>query len=124
MLVTRRDRFAPAPIAAGGAPRPSGARRAKAAESSFDKITLSGAQAGVGQVPLLWIRKDLRRKGIGIQLLGQAVSVYRGMGRTALRLRCSPKNTPAQQFYKKYGFTKRGDVPGAQGSLDLLELSI
>ena len=45
MLVTRRDRFAPAPIAAGGAPRPSGARRAKAAESSFDKITLSGAQA-------------------------------------------------------------------------------
>lgn len=86
--------------------------------------TLSGAQAGVGQVPLLWIRKDLRRKGIGIQLLGQAVSVYRGMGRTALRLRCSPKNTPAQQFYKKYGFTKRGDVPGAQGSLDLLELSI
>ena len=45
MLVTRRDRFAPAPIAAGGAPRPSGARRAKAAESSFDQITLS-AQAG------------------------------------------------------------------------------
>lgn len=86
--------------------------------------TLAGAQAGIGQVPLIWVRGELRQKGIGVQLLGQAVSVYRNMGRTILRLRCSPKNLPAQRFYSKYGFVKIGEVPGIQGSLDLLGLSL
>ncbi len=44
MLVTRREGFASAPIAAGTA-RGRGAKRARAAESSFDQITLS-ARAG------------------------------------------------------------------------------
>ena len=44
MFVTRRERFSAAPIAAGG-PRTAGTKRAKAAESSFDQITLS-ARAG------------------------------------------------------------------------------
>ena len=42
MFVTRRERFSAAPIAAGG-PRTAGTKRAKAAESSFDQITLSAA---------------------------------------------------------------------------------
>lgn len=85
---------------------------------------LDGAQAGIGRVPLIWVREYLRRRGIGIQLLGQAVSTYRGMGRSSLRLRCSPQNIPAQQFYQKYSFVKLGEVPGAQSSLDLLELPL
>ena len=40
MLVTRRDRVAAAPIAAGAA-RSGGAKRARTAESSFDQIMLS-----------------------------------------------------------------------------------
>lgn len=44
MLVTRQDRFSTAPVAMPGAVRPSGARRAKAAEGSFDQITLSAGQ--------------------------------------------------------------------------------
>ena len=44
MFVTRRERFSAAPIAAGG-PRTAGTKRAKAAESSFDQITLSAGQA-------------------------------------------------------------------------------
>lgn len=86
--------------------------------------TLTGAQAGVGRVPLLWVREEYRRQGVGIQLLGQAVSTYRGMGRSSLRLQCSPENLPAQAFYTKYGFSKVGQVPGLQGSLDLLALPI
>ena len=86
--------------------------------------TLTGAQAGVGRVPLLWVRKDFRRQGIGVQLLGQAVSTYRAMGRSALRLQCSPQNLPAQNFYKKYGFSKVGEVPGLLSPLDLLELPL
>lgn len=44
MLVTRRDRISTAPIAPPGAARPSGVRRAKGTESSFDQITLSAGQ--------------------------------------------------------------------------------
>ena len=44
MLVTRREGFSAAPIQTGGF-RGAGAKRARAAESSFDQITLS-AQAG------------------------------------------------------------------------------
>lgn len=86
--------------------------------------TLTGAQAGVGRVALLWVLEEYRRHGIGVQLLGQAVSTYRAMGRTSLRLQCSPKNIPAQTFYAKYGFSKLGQVPGSQGSLDLLALPL
>lgn len=86
--------------------------------------TLAGAQAGVGRIPLLWVREECRRQGIGVQLLGQAVSTYRSMGRSALRLQCSPRNLPAQAFYEKYGFSKIGEVPGLEGKLDLLELPI
>ena len=45
MLVTRREGFSTAPIASPGAARSSGTRHAKAPESSFDQITLSGGQA-------------------------------------------------------------------------------
>lgn len=45
MLVTRRERFSTAPITVPSVVRSSEARRAKAAESSFDQITLSGGQA-------------------------------------------------------------------------------
>lgn len=45
MLVTRREGFSTAPIAFPGAARSSGTRHAKAPESSFDQITLSGGQA-------------------------------------------------------------------------------
>lgn len=83
--------------------------------------TLSGAQAGVGRVPFLWVDASLRRQGLGSQLLGQAISTYRGMGRSALRLQCAPKNAPAQSFYRKHGFRKIGDVPALYGTLDLLE---
>ncbi len=83
--------------------------------------TLRGAQAGVGHIPFLWVREDFRRKGVGAVLMGQAVSCYRSMGRERIRLRCSPGNRPAQQFYRKMGFYRAGTVPGALGELDVLE---
>ena len=42
MLVTRREGFQPASVIASGAVRAPGIRRARAAEGSFDQITLSG----------------------------------------------------------------------------------
>lgn len=44
MLVARREGFAPASVMASGALRTAGVRRTKAAEGSFDQITLSGSR--------------------------------------------------------------------------------
>lgn len=85
---------------------------------------LQGAGDGVGHIPFLYLRPDYRRQGIGPQLLGQAVSVYQPMGRRRLRLLCDPANEPAQRFYRRYGFVKKGQAPGALGPLDLLEMPL
>ena len=58
------------------------------------------------------------------QLLGQAVSLYRSMGREKLRLLCAPGNGPAQTFYAGCGFVRVGSRPGSHGQLDLLEKDI
>lgn len=79
------------------------------------------ADEKVGYIPFVYLTPKYRRQGLGVQLLGEAVSVYRPRGRTRLRLRCAPDNHVAQRFYKRYGFQKIGAAPGARVSLDLLE---
>ncbi len=86
--------------------------------------TLQGAAEGVGHIPFLYLRSDCRGRGIGGQLLGQAVSVYRDMGRKRLRLLCDPENGPAQRFYGRHGFIKTGQAPGSMGMLDVLEMEL
>ena len=44
MLITRRDGISTAPVVVSGAARPSGARRTKETEGSFDHLTLSAGQ--------------------------------------------------------------------------------
>lgn len=79
------------------------------------------ADKGVGSIPFLYMLPDSRKKGLGVQLLGQAVSIYRPMGRKYLRLRCAPDNYVAQRFYQKHGFKKIGEDPGSRVPLDILE---
>ena len=80
------------------------------------------ADEGIGYIPFVYMMPDYRKKGLGVQLIGQAVATYRPLGRDKLRLRCAPENGVAQRFYKKYGFVKVGEVQGAGGvPLDLLE---
>ena len=79
------------------------------------------SELGVGRIPFVYIEPNLRDHGLGVQLIGQAVSAYRLLGRHHLRLRCAPENEYAQQFYKKYGFYKIGEEPGGTGYLDTLE---
>lgn len=85
---------------------------------------LQGAREGAGHIPFLYLRPDYRGQRVGSQLLGQAVSVYQPMGRKYLRLLCDPDNEPAQRFYRRHGFLKKGQAPGALGPLDLLEMSL
>ena len=79
------------------------------------------AELGVGRIPFVYMEPEIRDHGLGVQLLGQAVSTFRALGRKYLRLRCAPENTSAQHFYHKYGFYKIGEEPGGTGSLDTLE---
>ena len=83
--------------------------------------TLRDAAQGVGHITLLWVREDLRRQGVGSQLLGQAAATYRSMGRKRLHLQCSPVNRTARQFYEGHDFRAVARVPGVGGELELLE---
>lgn len=79
---------------------------------------------GVGRVPFVYMAPDYRKKGVGIQLIGEAVSRFRELGRTRLRLRCAAENQAAQNFYHRCGFRKTGEDREAPVALDLLELYI
>ena len=78
----------------------------------------------VGRVPFVYMTPDYRKKGVGIQLVGEAVSRFRKLGRTRLRLRCAAENAVAQNFYRRCGFRKVGVDQEAPVALDLLELYI
>ena len=82
------------------------------------------AEKGIGYIPFVYMMPSHRKQGLGVQLLGQAVSVYRPLGRRYLRLRCAPDNLVAQRFYKRYGFYRVGSAEGTRVPLDLLEKSI
>ena len=82
------------------------------------------AAQGVGYIPFFYMMPQLRCQGLGVQLLGQAVSTFRPLGRTRLRLRCAPDNLRAQRFYQKYGFVKVGEAQGSRVPLDILEKDI
>ncbi len=79
------------------------------------------AEKGVGNIPFVYMLPEYRKKGLGVQLLGQAVSVYRPLGRKYLRLRCAPDNLIAQRFYQRHGFRKIGEDPGSRVPLDIME---
>ena len=85
----------------------------------LDPERYSGDKAGY--IPFCYIMPERRTQGLGIQLIGQAVSFYRPLGRQYLRLRCASYNTPAQHFYQRYGFYKIGEEQGSRVPLDILE---
>ena len=49
-----------------------------------------------------------RRRGYGVQLIGQAVMHYRPMGRDRLRLP-TPETEAAAGFYREFGFSPAAD---------------
>ncbi len=79
------------------------------------------AGSGSGYIAFLYLEPKERNRGIGVQLIGKAVSVFRPRGRDKLRLSCSEANAAALHFYGKYGFRRIGTSPGAYGALYQME---
>ena len=82
------------------------------------------ADKGVGYIPFLYLREPYRHQGLGIQLIGHAISFYRKRGRTRLQLSVAPTNENALGFYYKYGFVQAKKHRGLFGRLLLLEKDI
>lgn len=70
-----------------------------------------------GYIKFLSLLPEDRGRGLGIQLIGAAVSMHRNSGRDRLRLHCPADNDRARRFFQKYGFKKIGEGPEG----DLLE---
>jgi len=79
------------------------------------------AEKKIGWIPFFYLEPEYRSMKMGGQLLGQAQSSFRKLGRDKLRLRCAPHNEIAQRFYLDHGFYKVGEEPGGRGVLDILE---
>ena len=62
---------------------------------------------GAGWITSLFVKPEFRRKGYGVQLLGQAVSEFRRLGREKLRIEAEP-GSPLMGFCHKYGFVPSG----------------
>jgi probable phosphoglycerate mutase len=80
-----------------------------------------GKEEDVGYISFFYMLPEFRGSGLGVQLMGQAISTYRPMGRTKLRLSCGEDNPGAMAFYQRYGFRKIGERQESFGTLYTLE---
>ena len=83
-----------------------------------------GAAEGAGHITLLFLERDYRDQGLGVQLLGQATSYYRKMGRRFLRLHVADTNIKALKFYETWGFTRADTEPDSFGETYVMEKPI
>ena len=81
-------------------------------------------EENAGYINFYYVDEKYRGGGYSVQLLGYAVSFYRGMGRTKLRLRAESGNERAVRFYEKHGFTVVGEEVTALGRYVIMERSI
>lgn len=65
-----------------------------------------------GWISLYCLGPDCRDRGLGVQLLGQAVQYYRAQGRQALRLALAGSDGGAARFFRRCGFTPAGTENG------------
>jgi len=86
--------------------------------------TRRDAEQGCGWICLCYIEAAYRRAQLGVQLIGHAVSLFRRLGRKAIRLSVYEGNTDAIRFYEEYGFHRVGETEGVSGTLYLMEKDI
>lgn len=79
------------------------------------------ADIGAGWLSLVYIVPELRGRGYAVQLIGHAVSYYRRLGRSSLRLHVAETNTRALALYDRLSFNCLAVEEGTVVPLRLLE---
>lgn len=79
---------------------------------------------GAGWISFCYLSPEFRGRGLAPQLVGHAVSVFRRLDRTSLRLHVAQTNTRAVEFYKKLGFKHISTDKGVVCPLLLMELPL
>ena len=84
--------------------------------------TAKDSADGAGWISFYYMLPQYRRRQMSIQLIGQATSVFRGMGRDRIRVAVPDTNTTALDFFRSAGFR---DMPSGYGDgCTALELDI
>nr|WP_297171539.1 bifunctional histidine phosphatase family protein/GNAT family N-acetyltransferase [uncultured Agathobaculum sp.] len=78
----------------------------------------------VGLVGGFCINENYRGQGLSGQILGQAISVYRTIGKTYLCAHVAAENARAKGFYRKFSFEPRGNFTDENGLHDRMFLKI
>ena len=69
----------------------------------------------MGLVGGFCIDERYRGRGLSGQILGQAISVYRALGKAYLCAHAAERNARAQGFYRKFAFEQRGEYRDENG---------
>lgn len=77
--------------------------------------TERGRSRGLGHICLCFVEAPFRRSLLGVQLIGHAVSLFRGLGRKAVRLNVHESNAGAIRFYESCEFRAVGEREAASG---------
>ena len=83
--------------------------------------TERGRESKLGWICLCYVEAACRRIQLGAQLIGHAVSVFRNLGRRAVRLSVYEGNAGAIAFYEEYGFRVVGETEGVSSRLLVME---
>ena len=78
--------------------------------------TERGRDRGVGWICLCFVEEAYRRRLLGVQLIGHAVSVFRKQGFTSAQLNVYEKNIGAIRFYEAWEFHIVGESEGVNGN--------
>ena len=85
--------------------------------------TLRDAESGVGWISFYYILPEFRHRQMSIQLIGQATSVFRALGRDTIRVALPADNVEALDFFRSSGFAAGSDNERADGAV-ILDLDI
>ncbi len=74
-------------------------------------VTVMELEGGDAKIMSIAVKKEFRRMGIGSKLLDEAIKWCRARGKRRLLLEVRVSNIPAQNLYKKKGFSVIGVTP-------------
>ncbi len=86
--------------------------------------TRQSTEEKTGVIEYFYMENEHRRTGMAVQLLGQAVSVFRSLAREKIRISVSERNEQTIWFCEKYGFVKTGGYEDSVGRHLVLEMDI